>query len=137
MTWSVSYNGGTLRNGQGCTLNSYLNAANVPPVSAISMPTSFTNATLSPTLGPMIVADVTYNYNLGLGNIVEQWVPTGSILMKRTSYSPVRNQYVNPNQGPPALLNHIQSPTTATSWTTAISGSTNVNCLGYLTPAQK
>ena len=137
VTWSVSYNGGTLRNGQGCTLNSYLNAADVPPVSAISMPTSFTNARLSPTLGPVIVADVTYNYNLGLGNIVEQWVPTGSILMKRTSYSPVRNQYVNSNQGPPALRNHIQSPTTATSWTTAISGSTNVNCLGYLTPAQK
>ncbi len=137
VTWSVSYNGGTLRNGQGCTLNSYLNAADVPPVSAISMPTSFTNARLSPPLGPVIVADVTYNYNLGLGNIVEQWVPTGSILMKRTSYSPVRNQYVNTNLGPPALLNHIQSPTTATSWTTAISGSTNVNCLGHLTPAQK
>ena len=48
----------------------------------------------------MIVADVTYNYNLGLGNIVEQWVPTGSILMKRTSYSPVRNQYVNTNLRP-------------------------------------
>ena len=46
MTWSVSYNGGTLRNGQGCALNTYLNAADVPPVSAISMPTSFTNATL-------------------------------------------------------------------------------------------
>ena len=136
MTWSVSYNGGTLRNGQGCTLNTYLNAADVPPVSAISMPTSFTNATLSPTLGPVIVADVTYNYNLGLGNLVEQWLPTGAILMKRTSYSPVRNQYVNPNPGPPALLSHIQSPTTATSWTTAISGSTNVNCLGHLTPAQ-
>jgi Flp pilus assembly protein TadG len=136
VTWSVSYNGGTLRNGQGCTLNTYLNAADVPPVSAISMPTSFTNATLSPTLGPVIVADVTYNYNLGLGNLVEQWLPTGAILMKRTSYSPVRNQYVNPNPGPPALLSHIQSPTTATSWTTAISGSTNVNCLGHLTPAQ-
>jgi Flp pilus assembly protein TadG len=136
VNWSVSYNGGTLRNGQGCALNTYLNAADVPPVSAISMPTSFTNATLSPTLGPVIVADVTYNYNLGLGNLVEQWLPTGSILMKRTSYSPVRNQYVNPNPGPPTLLNHIQSPTTATSWTTAISGSTNVNCLGYLTPAQ-
>jgi len=38
VTWSVSYNGGTLRNGQGCTLNTYLNAADVPPVSAISMP---------------------------------------------------------------------------------------------------
>ena len=136
VNWSVSYNGGTLRNGQGCTLNTYLNAADVPPVSAISMPTSFTNATLSPTLGPVIVADVTYNYNLGLGNLVEQWLPTGAILMKRTSYSPVRNQYVNPNSGPPALRNHIQSPTTATSWTTAISGSTNVNCLGHLTPAQ-
>ena len=140
VTWSVSYNGGTLRGGQGCTLNTHLNAADVPPVSAISMPTSFTNATLSPTLGPVIVADVTYNYNLGynlgLGNLVEQWLPTGAILMKRTSYSPVRNQYVNPNPGPPALLNHIQSPTTATSWTTAISGSTTVNCLGQLTPAQ-
>ncbi len=137
VTWSVSYNGGALRGGQGCTLNTYLNAADVPPVSAISMPTSFTNAALSPTLGPVIVADVTYNYNLGLGNIVEQWLPTGAILMRRTSYSPVRNQYVNPSPGPPALLNHIQSPTTATSWTTAIAGSTNVNCLGHLTPAQK
>jgi Flp pilus assembly protein TadG len=137
VTWSVSYNGGTLRSGQGCTLNTYLNAANVAPVSPISMPTSFTNATLSPTPGPIIVADVTYNYNLGLGHLVEAWLPTGAILMKRTSYSPVRNQYVNTNSGPPPLLNHIQSPTTATSWTTAISGSTNVNCLGYLTPAQK
>jgi Flp pilus assembly protein TadG len=137
VAWSVTYNGGTLRGGQGCTLNTYLNAADVPPVSAISMPTSFTNAAMSPTLGPVIVADVTYNYNLGLGNLVEAWLPTGAILMRRTSYSPVRNQYVNPNPGPPALLNHIQSPTTATSWTTAITGSTNVNCLGNLTPAQK
>jgi Flp pilus assembly protein TadG len=137
VAWSVTYNGGTLRGGQGCTLNTYLNAADVPPVSAISMPTSFTNAAMSPTLGPVIVADVTYNYNLGLGNLVEAWLPTGAILMRRTSYSPVRNQYVNPNPGPPALLNHIQSPTTATSWTTAITGSTNVNCLGNLTPAQR
>ncbi|HEY8137827.1 MAG TPA: TadE/TadG family type IV pilus assembly protein, partial [Methylocystis sp.] len=136
VTWSVSYNGGTLRGGQGCTLNTHLNAADVAPVSPISMPTSFTNATLRPALGPVIVADVTYNYNLGLGNLVEAWLPTGAIPMRRTSYSPVRNQYVNPNPGPPELLNHIQSPTTATSWTTAISGSTNVNCLGYLTPAQ-
>jgi len=97
VNWSVSYNGGTLRSGQGCALNSYLNAADIPPVSAISMPTSFTNATLSPTLGPVIVADVTYNYNLGLGNLVEQWLPTGSILMRRTSYSPVRNQYSEPD----------------------------------------
>lgn len=137
VTWSVSYNGGTLRDGEGCALNSYLSAADVSPVSPTSMPTSFTNAATRPTLGPVIVADVTYNYNLGLGNIVEQWLPTGAILMKRSSYSPVRNQYVNTNPGPPALMNHIQSPTTATSWTTAISGSTNVNCLGYLTPAQK
>jgi Flp pilus assembly protein TadG len=132
--WSVSYNGGTLRNGVGCTLNTYLNAADVAPVSPTSMPTSFTNATLTPTLGPVIVADVTYSYNLGLGNIVEAWLPTGAILMKRTSYSPVRNQYNNPNVSP-ALYNHIESPTTATSWTTAITGSTNVNCLGHLTPA--
>jgi Flp pilus assembly protein TadG len=99
VTWSVSYNGGTLRGGQGCALNTYLNAADVAPVSPISVPTSLTNAALSPTLGPLIVTDVTYNYNLGLGNIVEQWLPTGAILMKRTSYSPVRNQYVNPNSG--------------------------------------
>ena len=88
MNWSVSYNGGTLRSGQGCALNSYLNAANIPPVSAISMPTSFTNATLSPTLGPVIVADVTYNYNLGLGNLVEPWLPTGSILMSARATLP-------------------------------------------------
>jgi Flp pilus assembly protein TadG len=135
--WSVSYNGGTLRGGQGCTLNTYLNAADVAAVSPISLPTSFTNAALSPTLGPVIVADVTYNYNLDFSTFFEAWIPTGAILMKRTSYSLARNQYVNPNPGPPALLNHIQSPTTATSWTTAIPGSTNVNCLGHLTPAQR
>jgi|GEM_PF-583663 Flp pilus assembly protein TadG len=137
VAWSVSYNGGILRGGQGCAPNTYLDAADVPPVSPTSMPTSFTNATLGPTLGPVIVADVTYNYNLGLGNMVERWLPTGAILMKRTSYSPVRNQYVNPNPGPPALLNHIQSPTAAASWTTAITGSTNVNCLASLAPAQR
>lgn len=137
VTWSVAYNGGALRGGQGCAPNSYLDAADVAPVSLTSMPTSFTNAALGPTLGPVIVADVTYNYNLGLGNMVERWLPTGAILMKRTSYSPVRNQYVNPNPGPPALMNHIQSPTTAASWTTTITGSTNVNCLASLTPAQR
>jgi Flp pilus assembly protein TadG len=137
VTWSVSYNGGTLRNGVGCTLNTYLNAADVAPVSPASMPTSFTNAAMSPSLGPVIVADVTYNYNLDFSTYIKGWLPTGGILMRRTSYSPVRNQYVNPNSGPPALLNHIQSPTTATSWTTAITGSTNVNCLGHLTPAQR
>ncbi len=137
VTWSVSYNGGTLRSGQGCALNTYLNAADAAPVSPTSMPTSFTNAAMSPTLGPVIVADVTYNYNLDFSTFIQGWIPTGAILMKRSSYSPVRNQYVNTNSGPPALMNHIQSPTTATTWTTAISGSTNVNCLGHLTPAQK
>ncbi|MGA8172165.1 MAG: TadE/TadG family type IV pilus assembly protein [Methylocystis sp.] len=134
VTWSVSYNGGTLRNGLGCTLNTYLNAADVPPVSSTSMPTSFTNSTLTPTLGPVIVADVTYSYNLGLGDIKAEWLPSGTILMQRTSYSPVRNQYVNTNASP-VLANHIQSPTTSTTWSTAITGSSNINCLGYLTPA--
>ncbi len=132
--WSVSYNGGTLRNGTGCTLNTYLNAADVAPVSPTSIPTSFTNAaTTTPTLGPVIVADVTYNYPLTLGNLLAEWLPSGNILMQRTSYSPIRNTYNNTNVSP-ALFNHIQAPTTATSWATSIPGSTNVNCLGYITP---
>jgi Flp pilus assembly protein TadG len=138
VNWSASYNGGTLRNGAGCTLNTYLSAADVAPVATTSLPTSFTNSALSPAVGPVIVADVTYNYPLGLGGIAAAWLPSGSILMQRTSYSPVRNQYVNTSTTTPALFNHIQAPATTTTWTTSpASAYTNVNCLGNLSPAQQ
>ena len=146
--WSVAYNGGTLRNGTGCTLGTYLNAADVAPVSPNSLPTSFTNASTStPTLGPVIVADVTYNYAMNISSwggpdtLLATWLPSGNILMRRTSYSPIRNTYTNTNPTP-ALFNHIEAPTTATTWATSIVGpppasivATNVNCLGHLTPA--
>lgn len=132
--WSVAYNGGTLRNGTGCTLNTYLSASDVAPVSPTSMPTSFTNAAATPTLGPLIVADVTYTYNSTIGQLFPAWIPSANnILMQRTSYSPIRNTYTN-TIPTPALFNHIQAPTTATTWATSITGATNVNCLGYLTP---
>ena len=35
------------------------------------MPTSFTNAAMSSTLGPVIVADVTYNYNLDFSTFIQ------------------------------------------------------------------
>ena len=134
VNWTVSYNGGTLRSGQGCTLNTYLSASDNPPITPTSMPTSFTNANnipgLTPTLGPVIVADVSYTYNLNTFNLPNvnlqsTWGPIGSITMNRTNYSPVRNTYTNTNPSP-VLFNHIQDLTT--------SATNGVNCLGYLTP---
>lgn len=116
VNWSIVKNSGTLR---PCKIGGVakLNAVDVAPVDPNSMPTSYTTAktvtlsnpdgttssvSVAPTVGSIIVADVTYPYQpaRGLGQTGTgferfSWLPS-TVTMARTSYSPVRNTY-SPN----------------------------------------
>lgn len=88
--WSITYNGGTLRD------NPLLPAEDAAPVSATTMPTSYTAEVsgVKPTTGSIIVADVVYNYSPGVNFEFFKWSSPPTWTMSRTSYAPVRNTYV-------------------------------------------
>jgi Flp pilus assembly protein TadG len=110
--WTVSSNGGTLRSGQGCA-SGILTAANSPPISLTTLPTNYTSAANSPAVGPIIVADVTYQYTPGL-SLIQGLFGAGGMLLQRTAYASVRNTYTNTTYT--YLYNHIQySVTSATN----------------------
>lgn len=109
VNWTVAKNSGTLR---PCKINGVakLNAADVAPIDPNSMPTSYTSAksvtlanagggttttSVTPTIGSIIVADVTYSYQPSFSRTIT-WLKSAAPLMSRTSYSPVRNTY-SPN----------------------------------------
>jgi Flp pilus assembly protein TadG len=110
VNWTVSTNGGVLRNVLGCG-SGVLNAADVPPVDVASLPTSYTNSALNPAVGPIIVADVTYTYTPMTSLISGLFGGANGFPMQRTAYAPVRNAYTDPAH--PTLYNHIQDRTTA------------------------
>jgi Flp pilus assembly protein TadG len=89
-TWTVTRNGATAR---PCGV---LGAANAAPVSSNTMPTSYTQVTngVNPTVGPVIVADVVYQYSPGVHFEFFKWGSPPTWTMQRTSYAPVRNTYV-------------------------------------------
>jgi len=88
--WTVTRNSATARPCQ------VLTAGNLPPVSSTSMPTSYTQVTngVNPTTGPVIVADVVYQYSPGVHFEIFKWNSPPTWTMSRTSYAPVRNTYV-------------------------------------------
>ncbi|BBU62690.1 hypothetical protein MSC49_26250 [Methylosinus sp. C49] len=109
VNWTIAKNSGTLR---PCKINGVakLNAADVAPVDPNSMPTSYTSAksvtlanagggttttSVTPTIGSIIVADVSYSYQPSFSRTIT-WLKSAAPLMSRTSYSPVRNTY-SPN----------------------------------------
>lgn len=91
--WTVTRNGATPRPCQ------VLTAANVPPVSSTTMPTSYTQITngVNPTEGPVIVADVVYQYSPGVSFELFRWGSPPTWTMSRTSYAPVRNTFSPPH----------------------------------------
>lgn len=92
-TWTVTRNGATAR---PCTV---LTAGDVAPVSVNTMPTSYTQITngVNPTVGPVIVADVVYQYSPGVHFEIMKWGSPPTWTMQRTSYAPVRNTYSPPH----------------------------------------
>ena len=117
VNWTHTYQSGVARNTLGCgPSQGALLAANNPPISSNSMPTNYTDPTQSPAVGPVIVVDISYGYALSINAIPGPWSSTGVMTMQRTTYAPVRNQYVTPaNPSQPTLYplyNHIQDLTT-------------------------
>ncbi|PPD44264.1 MAG: pilus assembly protein TadE [Methylocystis sp.] len=88
--WTVTRNGATPRPCQ------VLTAADVPPVSFNTVPSSYITVTagVNPTVGPIIVADVVYAYSPGVNFQFMKWNSPPTWTMSRTSYAPVRNTYV-------------------------------------------
>jgi Flp pilus assembly protein TadG len=94
-TWTVTRNGATPRPCQ------VLTPSDVAPVSVTTIPTSYVKVTngVNPTTGPIIIADVVYQYSPGVNFQMFQWGSSPTWTMQRTSYAPVRNTY---------SLSHIQ-----------------------------
>ncbi|WP_457797131.1 TadE/TadG family type IV pilus assembly protein [Methylocystis sp. S23] len=89
--WTVTRNGATPR-----PCNPALSPSNAAPVSVATIPSSYVQATngVNPTTGPVIVADVIYNYSPGVHFEFFKWGSPPTWTMQRTSYAPVRNTYV-------------------------------------------
>lgn len=103
--WTVSNVSSAQRNGTGCTTGTYLTPSDTPPVSLTTIPTAYTTAANSPAVGPIIVVDVVYSYTPKFQLFTGLFGNSAGFKMQRTSYSAVRNTYVNPSN--PALYNHI------------------------------
>lgn len=88
--WSVTRNGAAARPCQ------VLNPGNPNPVSLTTIPASYTSVIngVSPTSGPVIVADVIYDYSPGVHFEFFKWNSPPTWTMQRTSYAAVRNTYV-------------------------------------------
>jgi Flp pilus assembly protein TadG len=76
--WTVANNGGTQR---PCQLLAPSNAA---PVSITTIPTGYTNSSSTP--GPIIVADVTYQYIPGFSFEIWNWKLSKTFNMAQTQY---------------------------------------------------
>jgi hypothetical protein len=87
--WTVTRNGATPRPCQ------VLSPSDVAPVSVTTIPTSYVKVTnsVNPTTGPIIIADVVYQYSPGVNFQMFQWGSSPTWTMQRTSYAPVRNTY--------------------------------------------
>jgi Flp pilus assembly protein TadG len=106
--WTVSRNSGALRT-KCKNAGTPMLAMDVAPIASDAMPTSYTNTktvmvggapgTVAPTVGAVIVADVSYNYEPGFSFVPFHWSQKPTFTIKKTSYAPVRNSYVP---------NHIQ-----------------------------
>lgn len=89
-SWTVTRNGATARPCQ------VLTASSAAPVSVTTIPPSYVQVTngVNPTVGPIIVADVVYQYSPGVHFEFFKWGSPPTWTMQRTSYAPVRNTYV-------------------------------------------
>ncbi|GAC1332758.1 MAG: pilus assembly protein [Beijerinckiaceae bacterium] len=76
--WTIAYNGGTKR---PCQI---LTPANATPVSVATIPVGFTVP--ASTIGPLIVADVTYAYAPGFGFELYKWNVGKVFNMAQTQY---------------------------------------------------
>jgi len=90
-SWTVTRNGATAR-----PCGTLLTGANAAPVSVTTVPISYVQVTngVNPTTGPVIVADVVYNYTPPVHFEFFKWGSPPTWTMQRTSYAPVRNTYV-------------------------------------------
>ncbi|WP_442756778.1 TadE/TadG family type IV pilus assembly protein [Methylocystis sp. JAN1] len=91
--WTVTRNGATARPCQ------VLSPSNPPPVSVTTIPPSYVQVTngVTPPVGPLIIADVVYQYSPGVHFEFFKWGSPPTWTMQRTTYSPVRNTYVPPH----------------------------------------
>lgn len=89
-SWTVTRNGATARPCQ------VLTPSTAAPVSVTTVPPSYIQITngVNPTTGPIIVADIVYQYSPGVHFEVFKWGSPPTWTMQRTSYAPVRNTYV-------------------------------------------
>lgn len=89
-SWTVTRNSATARPCQ------VLTASTAAPVSVTTIPPSYVQVTngVNPTTGPIIVADVVYQYSPGVHFEFFKWGSPPTWTMQRTSYAPVRNTYV-------------------------------------------
>jgi Flp pilus assembly protein TadG len=76
--WTIANNGGTKR---PCQL---LTPSNAAPVSTTTIPTGFTAAPSTP--GPIVVADVTYQYIPGFSFEIWNWKVSKTFNMAQTQY---------------------------------------------------
>lgn len=93
-SWSVTRNGALAR-----PCNAALTPDDAAPVSVTTIPKSYVNVTngVNPPTGPMIIADVVYNYTPGFHFEMFKWSSSPTWSMQRTSYAPVRNTYSPPH----------------------------------------
>ena len=92
-TWSIGKNGATLRPCQ------VLAPGSPAPVSFTTLPAAYTTVTngANPIIGPIIAADVIYQYSPGVNFELFKWKSPPTWTMQRTSYAPVRNTYAPPH----------------------------------------
>ena len=76
--WTIANNGGTARPCQ------VLTASNAAPVSTTTIPTGFTTSPSTP--GPIVVADVTYQYIPGFSFQIWNWKVSKTFNMAQTQY---------------------------------------------------
>jgi Flp pilus assembly protein TadG len=76
--WTIANNGGTARPCQ------VLTPSNAAPVSTTTMPTGFTGSPSQP--GPIVVADVTYQYIPGFSFQIWNWKVSKTFSMAQTQY---------------------------------------------------
>lgn len=95
-TWQAKTSWSVTRNGANARPCQVLTASTAAPVSVATIPPSYVQVTngVNPTTGPIIIADVTYDYNPGFHFEIMKWGSPPTWNLKRTSYAPVRNTYV-------------------------------------------
>ncbi|MGJ0392667.1 MAG: TadE/TadG family type IV pilus assembly protein [Methylocystis sp.] len=86
--WTVTRNGGSPR-----PCKQPLTPANAAPVSVNTIATSYVQPSngVNPTTGPLIIADVIYNYAPKFGFEMYKWNSAPTLTMQRTNYARPRN----------------------------------------------